>query len=124
MILDKVTTPNFLVDLDVLERNIQKIAKLCEETGNNLCPMVKTHKCSEIALLQKAAGATSFVVGTIDEAEVLADKGIDKIVFPYPIIGESNISSQNSARKARFIKTKLLIKNHYIKTYNFRPDSE
>lgn len=91
MILDKVTTPNFLVDLDVLERNIQKIAKLCKETGNNLCPMVKTHKCSEIALLQKAAGATSFLVGTIDEAEVLATKGIDKIVFPYPIIGESNI---------------------------------
>lgn len=89
--MESLTTPSFLVDLDVLEKNIQGMSDLCKTTGNYLCPMVKTHKCSEIALLQQEAGVSGFLVGTIDEAEVLVEKGIKNIVFPYPIANEKNI---------------------------------
>lgn len=84
-------TPSFIVNLDILEKNIKDIQKLCDENKKELWPMVKTHKSTEIAKMQMEAGAKGFLVGTIDEAEKLSEKGAKNITFAYPFCGETNI---------------------------------
>ena len=73
--INRLGTPCFLLDLDKLEQNIREMANLCQANGKKLCPMVKTHKSGEIAALQAAQGADSFLAGTIDEAEMLVSSG-------------------------------------------------
>ncbi len=61
-----------------MDKNIKSIQKLCDDNGKELWPMVKTHKSSQIAMMQIDAGAKGFLVGTLDEAEKLAKQGVKK----------------------------------------------
>ncbi|MCX7780544.1 MAG: alanine racemase [Negativicutes bacterium] len=85
MKITDLCTPCFLLDSDVLERNINSMAAVCRKHGVQLWPMVKTHKSSDIAQMQKAAGAAGFLAGTLDEAEVLIKKGLTDIMLAYPV---------------------------------------
>ncbi|WKK92248.1 hypothetical protein Q0Y04_19810 [Clostridioides difficile] len=53
MKISEVATPNFLLDLDQLEKNIDKIQQICTNNNKQLWPMLKTHKSTYIARLQK-----------------------------------------------------------------------
>ncbi|MCG0275745.1 MAG: alanine racemase [Thermosediminibacteraceae bacterium] len=97
-------TPVFLVDLDILEGNINEAAKLARDFGKRIWPMVKTHKSTEIAAMQKAAGAEGFLVGTLLEAERLVEKGFTDIMLAYPVAGRENLKRVvRLAQKARII---------------------
>ncbi|MCF6096865.1 alanine racemase [Thermovorax subterraneus] len=99
-----LATPAFMVDLDILEKNIKEAAELVRGNGKRLWPMVKTHKSTEIAAMQKAAGAEGFLVGTLLEAEKLVEKGFTNIMVAYPVAGKENIKRVVSlAKKARII---------------------
>lgn len=87
----ELTTPSFLVDMDLLEENIREMASLCRDKGKELWPMVKTHKSVAIAKLQQQAGVSGFLTGTLDEAEMLVDNGIRELMLAYPIAGQANI---------------------------------
>lgn len=88
----ELSTPNFIVDLDILEQNIKKMGQWTQDHGKQLCPMVKTHKCTEICLMQQQFGyATSFLAGTLKEAEKMADVGIETIMLAYPQAGDANM---------------------------------
>ncbi|HHW56994.1 MAG TPA: amino-acid racemase [Clostridia bacterium] len=89
-ILD-LPTPSFLVDLDKLESNIKEMAEMCKKNGKQLWPMVKTHKSTFIAEIQQNHGAKGFLVGTIDEAEKLVEKGFKEIMVAYPVASKENI---------------------------------
>lgn len=80
-----VETPAVVVDRDVLERNIARMADLTTERGFALRPHVKTHKIPEIAALQVAAGAVGVTVATIGEAEVFVDHGATDVFVAYPL---------------------------------------
>ncbi|EGO63344.1 alanine racemase [Acetonema longum] len=88
----QLTTPSFLVDLEKFEQNIKETAELCQSNGKKLCPMVKTHKSVEIAAIQQAHGAASFLAGTLDEAEQLVEHGFQEIVLAYPVAAAENIT--------------------------------
>ncbi|MBP2663580.1 MAG: alanine racemase domain protein [Firmicutes bacterium] len=101
---NQLTTPSFLVDLDKFEQNIKETAELCKVNGKELCPMVKTHKSIEVATMQQAHGAASFLVGTLDEAEKLVEHGFKEIVLAYPIAAAENIARViELAKKAHII---------------------
>lgn len=89
--ISDIATPAFLVDMEKLHKNIQTMASLCRKAKKQLWPMVKTHKSTAIAAMQKAAGVDGFLVGTIDEAEALADSGFSPITLAYPVAGEANV---------------------------------
>ena len=80
-------TPALAADLDVLERNINGMAKHCEQLGIPLRVHTKTHKVPEIAKLQIAAGSEGITCQKLGEAEVMVDAGIDNILIPYNIVG-------------------------------------
>jgi D-serine deaminase-like pyridoxal phosphate-dependent protein len=81
-------TPCLVVDLDIVDRNIARLAGEARDRGVALRPHVKTHKSVALARLQLAAGAAGITVGTVGEAEVMAAGGIDDIFIAYPVWAE------------------------------------
>ncbi|MFF7992577.1 alanine racemase [Kitasatospora xanthocidica] len=81
----EVDTPCVLVDQDVLERNIERMAAALRAKGLRLRPHAKTHKMPEIAARQLAAGAVGLTVATIGEAEVFAEHGATDLFIAYPL---------------------------------------
>jgi D-serine deaminase-like pyridoxal phosphate-dependent protein len=80
-----LATPCLVVDLDIVGRNIQRLAVGARERGVALRPHVKTHKSVALARMQLEAGAAGITVGTVGEAEVMAAGGIDDIFIGYPV---------------------------------------
>jgi len=88
----KLQTPALIVDLDALEKNIAAMAAHAKAKGIALRPHAKTHKCSEIAKRQIAAGALGICVAKLGEAEAMADAGIDSILITSPIVSDGGIA--------------------------------
>jgi D-serine deaminase-like pyridoxal phosphate-dependent protein len=86
--LDDVSTPAALVDLDVLERNVARVAELARRHGLKLRPHAKTHKSAAIARLQLAAGAAGLSVAKTSEAEAFAAHGFGDLFVAFPVVGE------------------------------------
>ena len=80
-------TPAMLVDLDIVEGNIHRMAAFASRNGMALRPHVKTHKSVAMARHQLDAGACGVTVATVGEAEVMLRGGIDDIMVAYPIVG-------------------------------------
>jgi D-serine deaminase-like pyridoxal phosphate-dependent protein len=85
--VDDLETPAVLVDMDVLERNIARMAERARDAGVALRPHAKTHKVPEIGRLQLAAGARGLSVAKVSEAECFADQGFDDLFVAYPVVG-------------------------------------
>jgi D-serine deaminase-like pyridoxal phosphate-dependent protein len=82
---DDIETPAAVVDLGVLRANVAAMQQAMDRAGVRLRPHAKTHKCIEIARMQFDAGAHGFTVGTLGEAEVFADAGMDDLFVAYPV---------------------------------------
>jgi len=80
-------TPALLVDLDILEANIARIAKTCRDNGVGWRPHSKAHKTPEIARLELAAGAIGIACAKLGEAEQMAAAGIRDIFIVNQIVG-------------------------------------
>jgi D-serine deaminase-like pyridoxal phosphate-dependent protein len=78
-------TPCLVVDLDAVERNLERMAQAMEARGIALRPHVKTHKSIALARMQLEHGARGLTVGTIGEAEVLVQAGFDDIFIAYSL---------------------------------------
>lgn len=79
-----LNTPAVLVDLDTLEVNISRISQLAREAGLKLRPHVKIHENVSIAKKQIAAGACGVEAGVVEQAEAMAEQGIDDIIVAHP----------------------------------------
>ena len=84
-------TPALLVDLDILEANVARIAKTCRDNGVGWRPHTKAHKTPEIAKLQLAAGAIGVACAKLGEAEVMAAAGIRDIFIVNQIVGAEKV---------------------------------
>ncbi|MCY3598638.1 MAG: alanine racemase [Gemmatimonadetes bacterium] len=78
-------TPALILDLDVLENNLRVMQERTDALGVRLRPHVKTHKCVEIAELQRSGGASGIAVSTLAEARVFAEAGFDDILWAFPL---------------------------------------
>jgi D-serine deaminase-like pyridoxal phosphate-dependent protein len=85
----RLATP--VIDLDLLEENIVRMARHARTNNIALRPHAKTHKCAEIARRQIAAGALGVCVAKLGEAEALADAGIDSILITSPVATERGV---------------------------------
>lgn len=85
MLSHDLETPTVVLDREILERNIARMAADMGERGLALRPHVKTHKIPEIARLQLAAGAVGLTVATVGEAEVFVEHGADDVFVAYPL---------------------------------------
>jgi D-serine deaminase-like pyridoxal phosphate-dependent protein len=80
-------TPQLMVDLDRLDRNIQRMARLAADAGVALRPHAKTHKLLPVAARQLAAGCQGLTVAKLGEAELFAAHGMRDLFIAYPLWG-------------------------------------
>jgi len=83
--LSSLLTPSVLVDLDRVDRNIDRMQAAATARRLRLRPHAKTHKSIALARQQIARGAVGICCAKLGEAEVFAAAGIDDIRLPYPL---------------------------------------
>jgi D-serine deaminase-like pyridoxal phosphate-dependent protein len=99
--LTSLDTPVAVVDLERLERNLERWQAHCDAVGLLNRPHVKTHRSLEIARRQLALGAAGITCQKLGEAEVMADAGITDILVPYNIVGDEKLERLGTlARRA------------------------
>ena len=88
---DELPTPALVLDLDLFEANLARMARHARAAGVALRPHAKTHKCVPIARRQLAAGALGVCAATITEAEALAAGGISGILLTSEMVGPDRL---------------------------------
>jgi len=83
-------TPVPLVDLDRLERNLDRMAVYARSHRLALRPHAKTHKSPRIAAEQLRRGAVGLTCATPLEVEVMAEVA-DDILLAYPPVGTAKL---------------------------------
>jgi D-serine deaminase-like pyridoxal phosphate-dependent protein len=91
MRLDDLETPTPVVDLDVLERNLDRMARYTSEHALGLRPHIKTHKSPKVSADQLERGARGLTCATTHEAEVMAEL-TDDILVAYPPVGKARLA--------------------------------
>jgi 3-hydroxy-D-aspartate aldolase len=81
----ELPTPALLLDLDLFESNIQRMAQHATQAGKKLRPHAKAHRCPAIAKRQMEAGAIGVCVATVAEAELMARSGIANLLLTSPV---------------------------------------
>ena len=99
--VDSLPTPALLLDLDVLEMNLSRMAERACTLSVALRPHVKTHKCLEVASRQRALGADGLTVSTLGEAAAFADGGFEDITWAFPLIPSRLPEVEALARRIR-----------------------
>ncbi|MCC6173932.1 MAG: DSD1 family PLP-dependent enzyme [Chloroflexi bacterium] len=80
-------TPALLVDLDILEGNIRRMAGTFKENGVAWRPHTKAIKIPAIAYKLLEAGAHGITCAKLSEAEVMVASGIKDILITGPVVG-------------------------------------
>ncbi|WP_311223086.1 MULTISPECIES: DSD1 family PLP-dependent enzyme [unclassified Acidovorax] len=97
--VDMIDTPALVVDLDAMERNIQRMADFARKHQVRWRPHAKMHKSAELALLMQQAGATGACVQKVAEAEALAEGGVTDLYISNQVIAAPKL--QRVARLAQ-----------------------
>jgi D-serine deaminase-like pyridoxal phosphate-dependent protein len=84
-------TPALVIDLDIVERNLDRMAVSCRENGVGLRPHTKTHKIVEVAKMQLDRGALGLTVAKVGEAEALSPVGNYELLVAHPILGREKL---------------------------------
>ena len=103
MPLDAVDTPALLVDLDALDRNIQRLAKAATSSSVKLRPHAKSHKSPVIALRQMAAGAIGVCCQKVGEAEAMVYGGVPNVLVSNEIVGTGKIARLAALAKQAWV---------------------
>lgn len=94
-----IDTPALLVDLDILDRNIARIAATCRAHGVGWRPHIKGIKAPNIVARLLKAGAIGITCAKLGEAEVMADSGVDGILIANQIVGAIKIERLMALRR-------------------------
>jgi D-serine deaminase-like pyridoxal phosphate-dependent protein len=86
-----IETPALVVDLDIMEKNMDKMMSFLRKGTVGIRPHAKTHKTPQIALMQIAKGALGITAAKVGEAEAMADGGVKDIMIASQVIGEGKI---------------------------------
>src|SRR6266550_1024246 len=88
---EDIITPVAVVDEEIVERNLARMAKLAADNKVKLRPHAKTHKSAYMAQRQMAHGAIGLTCATFTEAEVFADAGVDDLLIAHPPVGRPKL---------------------------------
>jgi D-serine deaminase-like pyridoxal phosphate-dependent protein len=102
MQVSELDTPALLIDLDIFERNLARVAAYAKANRLRLRPHTKTHKVPAIGKLQLLSGAVGLTVAKVGEAEVMLGSGTPDILVAYPVIGRAKLKRLSAvARQTR-----------------------
>jgi D-serine deaminase-like pyridoxal phosphate-dependent protein len=102
MRISDLDTPALLIDLDVMERNLRRVAEYAAAHGLRLRPHTKTHKIPALGRRQLELGAAGLTVAKVGEAEVMLGAGPGDLLLAYPVVGARKLERLGQiARKLR-----------------------
>src|SRR4051812_19807071 len=102
MTVSEIDTPALVVDLDIMERNLWRVADYAREHGLRLRPHTKTHKSVRLARRQIDLGAAGLTVAKVGEAEIMLGAEPTDVLVAFPIVGEAKLARLvEVARKTR-----------------------
>lgn len=102
MHVSDIDTPALVVDLDIMERNLCRVAEYAKGHGLRLRPHTKTHKSPLLGRRQLDAGAVGLTVAKTSEAEVMLGAQPQDLLIAYPIVGRAKMERLTSlARRTR-----------------------
>lgn len=87
-----IDTPALVVDLDAMERNLQRMADYAKAHGVKLRPHAKMHKSATLSLRQMHAGAAGVCVQKTSEAEALAAAGVTDIYISNQVVAPAKLA--------------------------------
>jgi D-serine deaminase-like pyridoxal phosphate-dependent protein len=101
--VEELETPVVTILLDRLEENIRRVQRRIASHGLANRPHIKTHKITEIAKMQLAAGAVGITCQKLGEVETFVAAGLaDDILLTYNIVGPAKTDRLFAlARKVR-----------------------
>ncbi len=88
----ELDTPALVVDLDIMEANLQRMADYTQTYNLRLRPHTKTHKSPLLARKQIERGAIGLTVAKPGEAEVMLAAHPQEILVAYPILGATKMA--------------------------------
>jgi D-serine deaminase-like pyridoxal phosphate-dependent protein len=91
MHIHDLDTPALVVDLDIMERNLSRMADYARTHSLRLRPHTKTHKIPALGAKQLALGAVGLTVAKVSEAEIMIDSGVEDLLIAYPIFGSEKM---------------------------------
>jgi D-serine deaminase-like pyridoxal phosphate-dependent protein len=91
MHISELDTPALLIDLDVMERNLQRVSDYARTHNLRLRPHTKTHKIPGLGRRQLDSGAVGLTVAKVGEAEVMLGAEPPDMLVAYPVIGERKL---------------------------------
>ena len=83
----ELETPVLIVDIDVMERNLERMMELISASNVRLRPHLKTAKSPALAWKMIDAGAVGVCCAKLGEAEVMANAGISDILLTSEVAG-------------------------------------
>lgn len=104
MHVSEIDTPALVVDLDIFERNLARVAQYTRDHSLRLRPHTKTHKSVKIARQQLASGAAGLTVAKVSEAEIIVQAEPADLLVAFPVLGRAKLQRlMEVARKTHII---------------------
>ena len=85
-------TPCMVIDLDLFEQNLRKMAAQTKQSGLNVRPHIKVHKSVDVAKRQLAQGAIGLTCATVAEAELMSGAGLKNVLWTKQPASVNNIA--------------------------------
>ena len=89
---DVLPTPCMVLDLDMFNQNLKRMADQAKSTGINVRPHVKIHKSVDVGKRQISQGAIGLTCATIAEAELMSGGGIKNVLWTKQPASTNNIA--------------------------------
>jgi D-serine deaminase-like pyridoxal phosphate-dependent protein len=89
---DVLPTPCMVLDLEMFNQNVKRMADQAKSTGINVRPHVKIHKSVDVGKRQVAQGAIGLTCATIAEAELMSGAGIKNVLWTKQPASVNNIA--------------------------------
>lgn len=105
--LDALDTPQLVIDLDIVDRNLRRMFDAFRDRPVNVRVHFKSLKCTGLARYIAAAGAKGFLCAKLNEAEALADAGLTDIFIANQVVGP--IKLKRLAELARRAKVRVCV---------------
>src|SRR5436190_22786973 len=99
MHVSEIDTPALVVDPDVLDRNLSRVAEYTKSHGLRLRPHTKTHKSPRIGRRQLDSGAVGLTVAKVSEAEVMLGAEPKDLLVAFPIVGRPKLERLTAAAR-------------------------
>jgi D-serine deaminase-like pyridoxal phosphate-dependent protein len=104
---EEIPTPALVLNYNIMQENIEIMAKFARENKINHRPHVKTHKCPKVGHMQLKAGCKGITVAKVGEAEVFAHSGFEDIFIANQVIDPTHID--RLAKLSKYITIKCTV---------------